>query len=104
MTMALRFSSSIAQAPVRSFTRNLMSFTVLISASVDKEVFEPMIPGLLALQHPTQGTPIVREAWSLENPAHGEASVYNDEVLNRQDTGFSMSTIHCDSPHTVQCG
>ena len=81
-----------------------MSFTVLISTSVDKEVFEPMIPGLLALQHPTQGTPIVREAWSLENPAHGEASVYNDEVLNRQDTGFSMSTIHCDSPHTVQCG
>ena len=106
MSTASHFFSSIAQAPVRSFTRDLicMSFTVMISASVDKEVFEPMIPGLLALQHPTQGTPIVREAWSLENPAHGEASVYNDEVLNHQDTGFSMSTIHCDSPHTVQCG
>ena len=92
MSTASRFSSSIAQAPVRSSTRDLLSFTVLISASVDKEVFEPMIPGLLALQHSTQGTPIIREAWSLDNPAHGEASVYNDEVLNRQDTGFSMST------------
>lgn len=58
---------------------------------IDKEVFEPMIPSLLSLRHPSEGTAVVREIWAIENPSHGEASVYNEEALKRQDTGFSMS-------------
>ncbi|RPD54846.1 alpha/beta-hydrolase [Lentinus tigrinus ALCF2SS1-7] len=55
-----------------------------------KEVFEPIIPDLLALKHPVEGKPIVREAWLLDNPAHGDASVYNDEALKRQEAGFTV--------------
>ncbi|KAI0695494.1 alpha/beta-hydrolase [Cerioporus squamosus] len=68
-----------------------------------KEVFEPMIPSLLSARQPGEGSAIVREAWTIENPSHGEASVYNSDALrvHGQETGFRALRLGTFQGHNL---
>ncbi|EPS95148.1 hypothetical protein FOMPIDRAFT_1025931 [Fomitopsis schrenkii] len=56
-----------------------------------KESWEPVIATLLQLQDAASNTPVVREAWSVDWQSHGEAASINDDVLNLDTEGLSVT-------------
>ena len=57
----------------------------MCSCVADKELWEPVIADLMRAKKPGNGGvtdgPLLREAWSLDGPNHGEAAVLNAVLL-----------------------
>ncbi len=75
---------------IREFERHAanpaaMTLIVLHSTSFHKETWEPALEDLFALAAQPRSTALIREAWAIDCPNHGEAGERNRDTLRGPD-------------------
>jgi len=73
---------------------------VLHSTSFHKESWEPALEDLFQLASQSGNKTVIREAWAIDCPNHGESATLNRRALS--EPGFARCMCCC-SPHGFRC-